>query len=32
VCLSGDRVFMILDIDSLLIQSECRDLPRAQPE
>jgi purine-binding chemotaxis protein CheW len=32
VCLSGDRVFMLLDIDSLLIQSECRDLPRAQPE
>jgi purine-binding chemotaxis protein CheW len=32
VCLSGDRVFMILDIDSLLIQSECRDLPRSQPE
>ncbi len=32
VCLSGDRVFMILDIDSLLIQSECRDQPRAQPE
>ena len=32
VCLSGDRVFMILDIDSLLIQSESRDLPRAQPD
>ncbi len=32
VCLSGDRVFMILDIDSLLIQSESRDLPRAQSD
>jgi purine-binding chemotaxis protein CheW len=25
VCLSDDRVFMILDIDSLLGQMECRD-------
>jgi purine-binding chemotaxis protein CheW len=26
VCLSDDRVFMILDIDSLLGQAECRDV------
>lgn len=32
VCLSGDRVFMILDIDSLLMQSDSRELPRAQPD
>jgi purine-binding chemotaxis protein CheW len=31
VCLSDDRVFMILDIDSLLIQSEYHDLPCSQP-
>jgi purine-binding chemotaxis protein CheW len=32
VCLSEDRVFMVLDIDSLLAQSECRDYVRAQPD
>jgi len=32
VCLSDDRVFMILDIDSLLGQSECRDAVRAQSD
>jgi purine-binding chemotaxis protein CheW len=32
VCLSDDRVFMILDIDSLLGQPECRDVQRAQPD
>lgn len=32
VCLSDDRVFMILDIDSLFGQSECRAALRAQPD
>lgn len=32
VCLSDDRVFMVLDIDSLLAQPECRDYVRAQPD
>jgi len=32
VCLSDDRVFMILDIDSLLVQTECRDTGRTQPD
>ena len=32
VCLSDDRVFMVLDIDSLLAQSECGDYVRAQPD
>ena len=32
VCLSDDRVFMILDIDSLYGQSDCRDAARTQPE
>ena len=31
VCLSDDRVFMILDIDSLLVQTECRDQGRTPP-
>jgi purine-binding chemotaxis protein CheW len=32
VCLSDDRVFMILDIDSLYGQSDSRDAARTQPE
>jgi len=32
VCLSDDRVFMILDIDSLLGQPECRDAVLAQSD
>ena len=32
VCLSDDQVFMILDIDSLLGQSECRDAVHAQSD
>jgi purine-binding chemotaxis protein CheW len=32
VCLSDDRVFMILDIDSLLVQAECRDVVCAQAD
>jgi purine-binding chemotaxis protein CheW len=32
ICLSDDWVFMILDIDSLLDQSECRDAVIAQSE
>jgi purine-binding chemotaxis protein CheW len=32
VCLSDDRVIMILDIDSLLGQPECQDAVSDQPE
>jgi purine-binding chemotaxis protein CheW len=32
VCLSGERVFMILDIDSLLGQLEKKDIVRIQPD
>jgi purine-binding chemotaxis protein CheW len=32
VCLYEDRVFMILDIDSLLGQAECRDVERPQSD
>jgi len=31
-CLSDDRVIMILDIDSLLGQPDCRDAVSAQPD
>lgn len=32
VCLSGDRIFMILDIDSLVGQPENRDIVFVQPD